>query len=148
MAFTDLTQKELVAVAEMFGTDVKSTESKASIIGKLGVDGVTYESYLDLVKAVRDEADDIEELTVYDDTPLVVDEVAPVVPAVVVVPEPECQLIKMERKNETYQINGYTFKQSHPYALVKEEDADYLVENIKGFRPANGREIREFYGRD
>jgi hypothetical protein len=51
----------------------------------------------------------------------------------------------MIRANNTYQIRGYTFKQSHPFALVKEKDADYLIEVDGGFRMASPKEAREFY---
>ena len=144
MAFTDLTQKELVAVAEMFGTTVKSGANKATIMKELELDGIDYQMYENQMKlAIAEAGEDLEPLdeVPLDETELVLVEV-PVEP---VVEEPVYRVIKMTRKNETYQINGYTFKQDHPYALVKEEDADYLVENIKGFRPATGKEIREFY---
>jgi len=142
MAFEDLTQKELVAVAEMFGTDIKPNASKVTIIKELSLDGVTFEAYQDLVKAVADEEPDLAEL---DETPLDV-VLVPVVPTPVVAPEPEYQVIKMTRNNLTYEISGYKFTKENPFALVKEADADYLTEHIEGFRPATGKEIREFYG--
>jgi hypothetical protein len=152
MDLENLTYKELVAVAEMFPPAEKKANKPAQL-KELRDTGVTYAMYAATLEPAEE---DVVELTDFDDTPLPVNDEVVVGTALVEVPvvvapapvEPEYTLIKMERRNETYQINGYTFKQSHPFALVKEEDADYLVEHIKGFRPATGKEIRQFYGND
>lgn len=59
---------------------------------------------------------------------------------------PEDQfLIKMVRPNLRYDVRGYTFTQSHPYALVSASDADYILEKEQGFQMATPSELREFY---
>lgn len=60
-------------------------------------------------------------------------------------PEDE-YLIKMVRDNPLYQVRGYTFTADHPYALVKADDAMYILEKEDGFRQAYPQELQEFYG--
>jgi hypothetical protein len=55
-------------------------------------------------------------------------------------------LIKMTRPNFSYEIRGYKFTKQHPYVLVEEDDADYLIETDGGFRLASPKELRDFYG--
>jgi hypothetical protein len=140
--FEDLNNKELLAVAEMFGTDLVGSPTKAAIIKQLGIDGVTYDMYVKAT-ATNDEDDESPvELAVLDDTPL--DETGiEVEPAA----EEDYHVVCMTRTNATYEIRGYKFTRQHPYALVKEVDADYLIEEDGGFRLAGPREIREYYAK-
>lgn len=77
-------------------------------------------------------------------------------PEIVAVVEPEYQrgapapvktdvLIKYERLNPSFEILTYKFTSEHPFLLVRPEDADYIVRNIPGFRPALESEAQEFY---
>ena len=54
-------------------------------------------------------------------------------------------LIKMVRENVRYDTRGYTFTQEHPYALLDKDDAQFVLENEKGFRQATPSELEEFY---
>jgi len=54
-------------------------------------------------------------------------------------------LIRMVRKNPTYEVRGYRFTQDQPFVPVTEEDADWLMENEEGFRQASPSEAREFF---
>ena len=54
-------------------------------------------------------------------------------------------LLKCDRKNATFQILTYEFTREHPFKLVSEKDADYIVRNVPGFRPALQSEVQEFY---
>jgi hypothetical protein len=54
-------------------------------------------------------------------------------------------LLKMTRENFSYEVRGYRFTREHPFVAVNAEDADYLIENEEGFRPASPKEAREFY---
>lgn len=54
-------------------------------------------------------------------------------------------LIKMTRENFSYEVRGYRFSQEHPFLAVNADDADWLIENEDGFRPASPKEAREFY---
>lgn len=139
--FEDLTKPELVAVGEMFGTDIHPNTAKPKMISMLGDDGVTVQMYLDAVaKTETPDEDEPVELTKFDDAPLDDDPEEPEVD------EDEAYIVKMTRKNKTYQVRGYEFTQDHPYALVREDDADYLIET-GGFRIAGPKEIKEYYGR-
>lgn len=54
-------------------------------------------------------------------------------------------LLKMTRENFSYEVRGYRFSKDHPFVAVNAEDADWLIENEDGFRPASPKEAREFY---
>lgn len=126
---------ELLAMADQFGSDqVNARMKKETIIKELEKDGITAEMYEGL-KVV--DPDEPVELALLDDAPLNK------------APEPENEedmvLVRMTRKNHSYEIRGHKFTQQHPYALVGEDDAEFLVTHVKGFRDATRAEIREFY---
>lgn len=131
--FENFTLAELKAVAKVLAVDHAADEKKSDLIQRLKDAGVT----LELFKA-----------TLYpEDKPEVTEAIDSLPPAPVQTEkEPEEVLVKMTRHNFTYQIRGYTFKRDHPFALVDEETADYLIEKDGGFRTASPREAREFYG--
>lgn len=54
-------------------------------------------------------------------------------------------LLKYERNNATFEILTYRFTREHPFSLVEAKDADYIVRNIPGFRPAVQSEAADFY---
>lgn len=129
----DFTKDELVALAPEYAVELKSGMSKAAIVKAFEDDGVTAE----LINSMRAPAEEVEE------APLDLDEVPAEEPEED--EDEELVLIRMTRTNGTYQIRGYTFKRDHPFALVKEKDADYLVEIDGGFRMASPKEAREYY---
>lgn len=130
--FMDLTKKELLEAADYFGLDeVKASDSKASIVDALNDNGVTFDQYNKFFG--KEEEQDLE------GEPLPVEPVKAVDPS-------DAILIKMERRNPTYELRGYVFKAAHPFALVSEEDANWILENEKGFRIASPKEAKEFYG--
>jgi len=54
-------------------------------------------------------------------------------------------LLKMERKNASWQTRGgVVFSQEHPYQLVDEDEMDELLDE-GGFRRADPREVVKFY---
>lgn len=133
MDLEDLTKSELLAIAKMFGSDqVVNNMNKQTIISELKNDGVTYEAYRDIL----DQSEDKDDL-MFDPTP--VEEHSNEAP------DEKKYLIKMTRPNHTYQIRGYQFTKQHPFALVTEEDANYLIEELTGFRTASPRELSEYY---
>lgn len=125
------TKAELLAAAEQFGVDVKPSASKGDIIAALDLDGVNKE----LIEGFN---------TVDDDAP-VEDAPVPAEAEVEAEEEEDMVLVRMTRTNGTYQIRGYTFKRDHPFGLVKESDADFLIEEHEGFRMASPKEAREYY---
>lgn len=133
-------KEELLDAAEIFGVEVDKRWGDKNIIAAILDEGVTWNMYK---QALRD-ADP----TVLEDIPI---------------PEPvrqveqkpdttkkfsgreKVQLIKMERLNPTYNILGYRFTREHPFALVKPEDASWLLSNEEGFRVATPEEAEAFY---
>lgn len=134
-SFKELTVPELKAVAEQFAVDLDGKTKKADIIAEIQEMGVTWEMYAATLEPEEEEAE--EELALFE---------APLVEEEEVEDEDDYVVVKMIRTNFTYEIRGYKFTRQHPYALVKEEDADYLIEVDEGFRMASPRELKEFYG--
>lgn len=132
MVFESLNKKELRAVAEEFGVDIDEGAKKHEIITALQTDGVTWEMYK---TAFPDDKPEVEEVQAS------VQEAAPVKTA----KSNDQVLMKMTRANPTYEIRGHKFTRKHPFALVSSEDANYIIENIDGFRIASPREAEEFY---
>jgi hypothetical protein len=129
MSFEILKKDELLEVADKFGVDVKPTDTKAVIIAALAEDGVSYEDAIsydeNLVK--QDEAEIKKDVS--ED-----------------VPDQTQHLLRMTRANGTYEVRGYKFTSAHPFQLVSEYDAEWITENVDGFRYATPKEAKEFYG--
>lgn len=137
-SFSELTVKELRPLAEMFAVDLGNLTKKADIIKEIEENGVTFEMY---AATLEPEEEDPIELTLEDDSPLELPE-----PVVEEEEESDKVLVKMVRQNHSYEVLNYKFSRTHPFVLVSEDDADYLVEKDGGFRIATPRELREFYG--
>jgi len=128
MIFEELKKAELLAAAETFGVEVAATATKPIIIAALNEDGVTTEMYLEAFLADKEEA------------PVVTE--AKSVPAQ---PKGPTVLLKMERANGTYEIRGYRFTRDNPYLPVDEDAANYILENVPGFKIASPKDAQEFY---
>lgn len=126
--FMELTREELFAAAEFFGADYKKTDSKKTVVESLEGFGVTVEEYNKFFNVEQEDSADV------------------VVPPVKTIDPSTAVLIRMDRRNPTYEIRGHVFTQQHPFALVGEEDANWILENEKGFRIASPKEAKEFYG--
>lgn len=137
--FNELNVPTLKAVAAQFSVDLETGMKKADILKELSEMGVTAQMYNALLVDTEDEPEAPVELAPLDDTPLEEEEKEPEVD------EESSQVLKMTRKNGTYEIRGYKFTRQHPYAIVNDEDAEFLIET-GGFRPASKKEIQEFYG--
>jgi hypothetical protein len=55
-------------------------------------------------------------------------------------------LIRMDRKNASYEVRGHRFTQENPFGVLAESDALYVIRNIEGFRRADPEEAADFYG--
>jgi hypothetical protein len=128
----DFTKDELLALAEEFGVEVKASMSKAVVVEAFKSDGVTPE----LINGLRQDAveDEVEETVE-----------VPAAPVEAEVEEEALVLIKMTRPNRSYEVRGYRFTQEHPFSLVTEDNADFLIETEGGFRMASPKEAREYY---
>lgn len=54
-------------------------------------------------------------------------------------------LVKMERKNPSYETDGFRFTKEHPFGSVPPVVAKYLVTQVKGFRVALPDEVTDYY---
>ena len=140
MGFTELKKDELLEAVEIFGTDVRPTASKADIIAALVEDGIDYETFVKFKEKPEEPEEDALLLAAMEDkAEPIVDEEDPVEN------EKDTVLLRMTRGNGTFEIRGYRFTREHPYAIVTEDDADYLIEIATGFRIASPKEARLYY---
>jgi hypothetical protein len=137
MSFNELKVAELRAAADMFAVDLDGKKTKPAIIKELDENGVTYDMYLKMIEPDAEESP-VESTSEQDQEP----ESAPEEPK----EEQNMVLVKMTRRNWSYQTRGYYFTRDHPFQLVAEDDADYLVEEDGGFQIASPKEAREYYG--
>ncbi len=132
MSFETLKKEDLLKIAEEFGSDVKASDTKAVIIAALNEDGVTWEQAAQLDKQVAEKDAELREEKKAADAEAKAQEAQ--------------ALLKMQRENSTFEIRGYRFTKAHPFAVVAESDAEWIVDNVDGFRYATPREAQEFYG--
>jgi cupin superfamily acireductone dioxygenase involved in methionine salvage len=133
MSFDTMKVADLRGVAETFGVDLEDAKNKNEILAILAEEGVTYDMYSKFLNAEKEETEELEEEEVE-------------------TPKPKAKksdkntvLIRMERKNPSYQTYGYVFSQEHPFVAVSENDAQEIFDNESGFRMATPREVQEFY---
>ena len=73
-----------------------------------------------------------------------VDEILPRFDSKAVQPE-NTVLVRMNRENFRYDINGYTFTKEHPFVAMPEDDAQKIFDKEEGFRLATPKEVQEYY---
>ena len=133
MSFETLKKEDLLKIADDYGVDVKPSDTKAVIIAAFAEDGVNWDDVAKTDKTIAEIDADLKET-----------ETAKAAEAKEQLPK---QLVRMLRANGTYEIRGYVFKREHPFALVAEDDAEFIVENDpSGFRYATPKEAQAFYG--
>lgn len=126
MSFTAMKVSDLKEVAEYFAVDLEGLKTKNEILSVLTEEGITYEMYNKFLGAEKAETD-----------------LEPRKAKKVVVGE--TVLVRMERGNPSYQVNGYIFTREHPYVAMSTDDAEYLFSTERGFRMATPREVQEYY---
>lgn len=151
-SFRDLKKAQLVEAATYFGTDDEG--GVETLRAGLVENGVTWDMYVKAFKLEGHEdlpepvertfrqveiEDDPEEEVVK-----VTEEVVTVEEKPVLAPQDK-YLIKMTRKNPYFEFRHYRFTQEKPYAIMKADDAQAILESEKGFRQAFPAELREFY---
>lgn len=126
MSFSTMKLAQLKEVAEYFAVDLQSAKTKNEIIAALDEEGVTYDMYAKFSEA---ETESVE---------------LPERKAKKVV-SGDTVLVKMDRENAKFEINGYSFTREHPFVAMSEEDADFIFSIEEGFRMATPREVQEYY---
>lgn len=58
---------------------------------------------------------------------------------------PTTVLLKMDRKNVSFEIRGLRFTKEHPFAVTDEKTALLVMAEAEGIRFASPLEAREFY---
>lgn len=132
MSFETFKVADLRQLADDYAVDIDPKDSKATILAKLAENGVTWEYHQNNIgESVEVEPAPAEEVASFD-SPVETDDEQDV-------------LLRMTRANSTFQVRGATFTQKNPYAVVKESDADFIMDTYEGFRIASPKEVREFY---
>ena len=117
---------QLKEVAEYFAVDLEGSKTKNEIVATLEEEGVTFEMYTKFAEAEVESVDLPEKKSKK-------------------TPVGETVLIKMDRENARFEINGFTFTREHPFVAMSEEDADFIFSIEQGFRMATPREVQEYY---
>lgn len=128
MSFNNLKLAELRAVAEGFGVEVPPKTSKANLIALLLEEGVSYQDYERFSAVEKEEP-----------------EPQPGRPKTLDFNDEQTILVKMERANFSYQVEGITFTKEHPFVALPSSIAERIFIQHAGFRPAYPNEVREFY---
>lgn len=117
---------QLKEVAEYFAVDLEGAKTKNEIMAALEEEGVSYDMYTKFSEAETEEVEVPEKKS----------KKAPVGDTV---------LVRMDRENARFEINGFTFTREHPFVAMSEEDADFIFSIEEGFRMATPREVQEYY---
>lgn len=132
MSFETLKISELKKIAEDFGVEVDGLKNKKDVIAALSEEGVTWAVYKKTTSDLEDEEDFMSV-----ETPVKSDSKK-------VNPE-DTVLVKMERDNFRYDIQGFTFTKEHPYIAMSKDTAQEIFDKEDGFRLATPKEVQEFY---
>jgi hypothetical protein len=117
---------QLKEVADYFAVDLNGAKTKNEVMAALEEEGVTFDMYAKFAEAEVESVDVPEKKTKK-------------------TPAGETFLVKMDRENARFEINGYTFTREHPFVAMSEEDADFIFSVEQGFRMATPREVQEYY---
>lgn len=168
MSFQSLKVDELKELAAFYGVEPKVADpehgaTKKELLAALAEDEVSKEDYDTFVEA-KEAGDDktaeqkAEEAAAEEENPH--DEEAPAEESVTdetpadesVVDEAdeededtEEMLIRMIRKNGTYETHGLRFTKDHPFKSVPVDVAEDILENEEGFRQARPSEVKDYY---
>lgn len=127
MSFNSLKVNELKSVAEYFAINIDDVKAKSAIIERIEDEGVTFEMYESFMNAEKEEVEVLRRKPEKKE------------------PKGDVVLVKMERANPAYEINGYLFTREHPYVAMEEVDANFIFDTQEGFRMATPKEIQEYY---
>lgn len=130
MSFDTLKVEDLKAIADSFGVDLEGAKTKAEIIAALAEEGVSYDTYKNFAESEKEEVEE---------APAVKNKKSAAKSNETTV------LVKMERKNPTYETYGYVFTATHPFVAIPESIAQDIFDFESGFRMATPREVQDYY---
>ena len=127
MSFETLKVSELKQIADDFGVEIDGLKNKTDIIAALSEEGVTWAVY-QKAQQNMEEAEDMS---------------APV--KIKKELKGDAVLVKMDRKNYSYETHGHVFTKEHPFIAMDEETAQEIFDKEEGFRLATPKEVQDFY---
>lgn len=170
MSFDKLKEEELRHAAELFAVDLDSAVVNNKLNRKMAAaafaeEGVTYDMYTELVAQHEKARQELAEAEAKEAELAAQREAATIKAADLGVDdedvEPEADyvlaprkrkrpsqqdiLVKMERQNPYYEVNGKVFTREHPFVLMTEDEAQGVFDAEWGFRQATPREAAEYY---
>jgi len=131
MSFSDLKLTDLRKVADSFGVDAAQSKTKQEVIALLEEEGITYQMYAKFTESEKEE--------------IKITEFEKKAREKKILKTTNSVLVKMERNNHSFQVDGYTFSQEHPFVAMPESDAQRIFDTQTGFRLATPREAQEYY---
>ena len=134
MSFDAMKVAELREVASTFGVDHEEAKTKNELVALLAEEGVSYDMYNSFLGAEKEEIKE--------------EVVKPVEKKEPKKKAKDTVLVKMDRKNPSYQTFGYMFTWDHPFVAIPEDIAQEIFDNEDGFRMATPREVQEFYSQE
>jgi hypothetical protein len=138
MSFNTLKKNQLRAVVDGFGIEVDEKANVAEL--KAAIAEAEYVDWDESVALLKNE-------NLWDEEDEEKEETAKAEKQAELDARPKDTLLRMHRANRSYEIRGYRFTQSNPYALVTAEDAEAITDaDPDGFRYATPKEAIEFYG--
>jgi hypothetical protein len=135
MSFDAMKVADLREVAETFGVEHEEAKNKNELVALLAEEGVTYDMYKSFQDAEKGELEDEE---VFVDVPVKVEKPS-------TKKAKDTVLVRMERKNSSYETYGHMFTADHPFVAMPQTVAQDIFDNEEGFRMATPREVQEFY---
>lgn len=131
MSFETLKVSELKQIAEDFGVDIEGIKNKTEIIAALSEEGVTWAVYSKTLDNLEEAEDmSVEVLPKFDPKKELAEDTV---------------LVRMERANFRYDIQGFTFTKEHPYVAMHKDYAQKIFDKEEGFRLATPKEVQDFY---
>lgn len=164
MSFKNLNKQKLLKAAEYFDVPVTEDDTKAEIIAALEENEVSWSNYKKFVEPhelEQDHQDDngwnlspVEDETSVSNsnayetkTAAKVDSVGPAAQAVEF---NKMVLLKMDRKNATFEILGRKFTREQPFQVMSENEAQDIINTAEtmggGFRIASPSEAKSYFG--
>ena len=144
--FEDLTVEALRRSAlEDFAVGVEPKDNKKSVIAALVESGVTWADYVKMHPEVAPEKEATPQKEKFSTSREVKSPVRVRTAEPVSYEAGDRLLVKMERENPVFEVQGYRFTSNHPYALMTPEAAESLMRSEPGFRQALPSELADFY---
>jgi hypothetical protein len=132
MSFTSLKKEELIYAADFANIELTENATKAEIIAALEEAGFTWNNYKKFVQA---DGGQVEE-----DSPV----------AEANIQFDQMVLLKMDRKNPTFEILGRRFTSRQPFQVMTADEAQQIIDLVEpmggGFRIATPAEAKNYFG--